>query len=86
MQDDIFENIKSVLSIIDRKDYPEIHRFLKSIVQKNEQALSEYDVAINLLKLDSKKELPQYLIDLISSLFDSSDAACIRSVEDGIFQ
>ena len=59
MQDDIFENIKSVLSIIDRKDYSEIHRFLKNIVQKNEQALSEYDVAINLLKLDSKKELPR---------------------------
>ena len=75
MPDPLFEKIKSILSVIDRKDYPETFRYLKQIVHKNEQSLSEFDTAMELLRLDRPKELPAELIDLISSLFDSSEAA-----------
>ena len=61
--------------MIDRKDYPETFRYLHRIVQNNEQSLSQIDTAMALLQLDRPKELPAELIDLISSLFDSSEAA-----------
>lgn len=75
MPESLFEKIECILSVIDRKDYPETVRYLKQIVHKNEQSLSEFDTAMELLRLDRPKELPAELIDLISSLFDSSEAA-----------
>lgn len=75
MPEPLFENIKSILSVIDRKDYPETVRYLKEIVRNDEQSLSGFDTAMELLRLDRPKELPAELIDLISSLFDSSESA-----------
>lgn len=75
MPEPLFEKIKSILSVIDRKDYPETVRYLKEIVRNNEQSLSGFDTAMELLRLDRPKELPAELIDLISSLFDSSESA-----------
>lgn len=75
MPDPLFEKIKSILSVIDRKDYPETVRYLKEIVRNDEQSLSGFDTAMELLRLDRPKELPAELIDLISSLFDSSESA-----------
>lgn len=75
MPEPLFENIKSILSVIDRKDYPETVRYLKELVRNDEQSLSGFDTAMELLRLDRPKELPAELIDLISSLFDSSESA-----------
>ena len=75
MPDSIIEKMKRILSMIDRKDYPETVRYLKEIVRNDEQSLSGFDTAMQLLRLDKPKELPAELIDLISSLFDSSESA-----------
>ena len=75
MPDSIIEKMKRILSMIDRKDYPETFRYLKEIVRNDEQSLSGFDTAMQLLRLDKPKELPAELIDLISSLFDSSESA-----------
>ena len=75
MPDTIIEKMKRILSMIDRKDYPETFRYLKEIVRNDEQSLSGFDTAMQLLRLDRPKELPAELIDLISSLFDSSESA-----------
>ena len=75
MPEPLFEKMKNVLSMIDWKVYPETVRYLKEIVRNDEQSLSGFDTAMQLLRLDKPKELPAELIDLISSLFDSSESA-----------
>jgi len=69
----MFDMINDILSMLDAGEYPETFGYLSSF-DEDDDDLSPYEIASNLIHLDQPDDLPDFLIDFITELYEAEIA------------
>lgn len=75
IKDYLTNEVEKIIAMLDFEDFPEMHKYLASIMdEEGFVRTSSYEIASSLIKCDEPQELPGFMIDFITDLYESEIA------------
>lgn len=73
----VMNEAQSIFSVLNAEEFPETHEYLADILSEEDLEETPYEIACALIDCDKPAELPDFLIDFITELFE-------MEIEEGI--